>query len=55
MNRILITILTILSVVAANAQVPQGIPYQAVARNGQGQPLSSHAINVRFKIGRAHV
>jgi len=34
----------------ANAQVPQGIPYQAVARNGQGQPLASANVKVRFSI-----
>ncbi len=34
----------------ANAQVPQGIPYQAVARNGQGQPLASTNVKVRFSI-----
>jgi hypothetical protein len=33
-----------------NAQVPQGIPYQAVARNGQGQPLASANVKVRFSI-----
>jgi hypothetical protein len=32
------------------AQVPQGIPYQAVARNGQGQPLASTNVKVRFSI-----
>ena len=34
----------------ANAQVPQGIPYQAVARNGQSQPLASTNVKVRFSI-----
>jgi hypothetical protein len=33
-----------------NAQVPQGIPYQAVARNGQGQPLANTNVKVRFSI-----
>jgi len=32
------------------AQVPQGIPYQAVARNGQGQPLANTNVKVRFSI-----
>ena len=32
------------------AQVPQGIPYQAVARNGQGQPLASTNVKVRFSV-----
>ena len=34
----------------AIAQVPQGIPYQAVARNAQGQPLASRAVKVRFSV-----
>jgi uncharacterized protein (TIGR02145 family) len=33
-----------------NAQVPQGIPYQAIARNGQGQPLANTNVKVRFSI-----
>jgi hypothetical protein len=35
---------------SAFAQVPQGIPYQAIARNGQGQPLSNTNVKVRFSI-----
>ena len=34
----------------AFAQVPQGIPYQAIARNGQGQPLANTNVKVRFSI-----
>ena len=34
----------------AIAQVPQVIPYQAVARNAQGQPLASRAVKVRFSV-----
>jgi hypothetical protein len=34
----------------AKAQVPQGIPYQAVTRNAQGQPLASTNVKVRFSI-----
>jgi len=34
----------------AIAQVPQGIPYQAIARNGQGQPLANLPVKVRFSI-----
>ena len=33
-----------------HAQVPQGIPYQAAARNSNGQALSNRAIQVRFSI-----
>jgi hypothetical protein len=32
------------------AQVPQGIPYQALARNGQGQPLANLPVKIRFSI-----
>jgi hypothetical protein len=32
------------------AQVPQGIPYQAIARNGQGQPLANLLVKVRFSV-----
>lgn len=31
-------------------QVPQGIPYQAVARNSQGQPLANLPVKVRFSV-----
>ena len=34
----------------ATAQVPQGIPYQAVALNAQGQPLSNRSVKVRFSV-----
>ena len=33
-----------------NAQVPQGIPYQAVARNAAGEPMANKPIKVRFSI-----
>ena len=39
-----------LSTYIAKAQVPQGIPYQAVTRNAQGQPLASTNVKVRFSI-----
>ena len=32
------------------AQVPQGISYQAIARNAAGQPSSATAVRVRFTI-----
>lgn len=34
----------------AHAQAPQGIPYQAVARNSSGTILASTAISVRFTV-----
>jgi hypothetical protein len=36
--------------ITADAQAPQGIPYQAVARNSSGTILASTAISVRFTI-----
>jgi hypothetical protein len=39
-----------LSAVIANTQVPQGIPYQAVARNSSGAILANQGIRVRFSI-----
>ena len=33
-----------------NAQVPQGIPYQAAARGANGQPLVNTNVNVRCSI-----
>ena len=35
---------------AASANVPQGISYQAVARNAQGQPLNNTALQVKFTL-----
>jgi len=32
------------------AQIPQGIPYQAIARNGQGQVLANLPVEVRFSV-----
>jgi hypothetical protein len=46
---LLISILLIKNIIV-NAQVPQGIPYQAVARNGQGQSLANTNVKVRFSI-----
>jgi len=34
----------------AISQIPQGIPYQAVARNAQGLPLANDNVMVRFSI-----
>jgi hypothetical protein len=40
----------ILKVNNTQAQAPQGISYQAVARNAQGQPLANDSIAVKFSI-----
>ncbi len=34
----------------ANAQTPQAIPYQGVARNASGSVIASHAISIRISI-----
>ena len=36
--------------IAANAQMPKTINYQAVARNAAGQPLTSKTMKVRLSI-----
>lgn len=38
------------AVLSLSAQVPQGIPYQAVARNNAGQLISASSIRVRFTV-----
>src|SRR4051812_17675978 len=38
------------AVAAANAQAPQGVNYQAVARNSAGVALASTNVTVRFTI-----
>jgi uncharacterized protein (TIGR02145 family) len=39
-----------LAAAAASAQSPQGIPYQAIARNSSGLAIASTAVKVRFSI-----
>ncbi|HEY4798129.1 MAG TPA: hypothetical protein VII99_03530, partial [Bacteroidia bacterium] len=39
-----------LSAIASFGQAPQGINYQAIARDASGNPLVSTSINVEFKI-----
>jgi hypothetical protein len=48
-NCLWIMVFTILAHVAS-AQAPQGIPYQAVARNSSGSILAGTPISVRFTI-----
>jgi hypothetical protein len=50
MKNILNILLLVLLANIALAQAPQGIPYQAVARNSTGAILASTAISVRFTI-----
>lgn len=50
MKKLFNIILLLLLANIANAQAPQGIPYQAVARNSSGNILASQNIRVRFSI-----
>ncbi len=50
MKKILQILLLLLIAKIAIAQAPQGIPYQAAARNSSGAILASTAISVRFTI-----
>jgi opacity protein-like surface antigen len=54
MKKINILVLLILAIVSqlslAQAQAPQAIPYQAAARNAQGQVLANQNIRVRFTL-----
>ena len=50
MKHLLAIILFCVLRINAQAQAPQGIPYQAVARNSSGAILASTAISVRFTI-----
>jgi len=50
MKKILQTLLAVVLSITAQAQTPQGIPYQAAARNANGNILANQAINVRFTI-----
>ena len=48
--RLTLTILALLISVLFTAQVPTLIPYQAIARDGSGQPLMDAILNARFTI-----
>lgn len=53
MKKLILLILVIncqFSIVNSFAQTPQAIPYQAVARDNTGSPLSSQNISLRFSI-----
>lgn len=50
MKRFLIFIIAIALVFVIQAQTPQGIPFQAAARNANGNILANTAISVRFTI-----
>jgi uncharacterized protein (TIGR02145 family) len=48
--RLLLTTLSLLISAMLTAQAPALIPYQAIARDGAGQPLSDATLNARFTI-----
>jgi hypothetical protein len=50
MKKLILSFFLLLLNVAIRAQAPQGIPYQAVARNSSGTILASATISVRFTI-----
>jgi hypothetical protein len=45
-----LSILSILFTLTLHAQAPQGIPYQAVARTAQGDPVVNAPVQVRFSL-----
>jgi uncharacterized protein (TIGR02145 family) len=48
--RLTLTTLALLISILLNAQAPALIPYQAIARDGSGQPLVNSSLNARFTI-----
>jgi len=50
MNKIYILLIFCLIQFIAQAQTPQGIPYQSVIRNGSGALMINQAIHIRFSI-----
>ena len=47
---LLLTLFVITAIQMANAQAPQGIPYQAVARDNAGNLIKNQPISLRFSI-----
>lgn len=50
MKKVLLSVLFVSLTVLSFAQAPQGINYQAVARNSSGQSLNGATINVKFEV-----
>ena len=50
MKRVLLSVLAILFITAAQAQVPQQLNYQGVARNASGAPITYQNITVRISL-----
>jgi hypothetical protein len=49
-KKIILVAFTIILIGMTQAQVPQGIPYQASARNSAGGPLTNQLVKIRFSI-----
>ena len=47
---LLLTLIVLTTIQIVNAQAPQGIPYQAVARDNSGNLIKNQPISLRFKI-----
>jgi hypothetical protein len=47
---LLFFVFSVIIFTAANAQVPQGFNYQALARDAQGNPVSDHSLAVRITL-----
>ncbi|MFM2306567.1 MAG: hypothetical protein RLZZ367_1236 [Bacteroidota bacterium] len=50
MKNYVLLVLALIATVAVNAQAPQGINYQAVARDASGNVLANVALQVRFSV-----
>ncbi len=46
----IILLVTLFLTVVANAQVPQGISYQAIALNSSGNPVTSSNVRVKLSV-----
>ncbi len=53
MKSVLSLLLLLVFGVAMYSQVPQGIPYQAVARDNQGNPVSNQSVTIQFSLHEA--
>jgi hypothetical protein len=53
MKSVLFLLLLLVFGVTMYSQVPQGIPYQAVARDNQGSPISNQSVTIQFSLHEA--
>jgi uncharacterized protein (TIGR02145 family) len=50
MKKLFLLLVSLVTSAAVSAQAPQGIPYQAIARNSSGVAIANTAVKVRFSI-----